>query len=391
MSKTMLMTNEEVMLAAGITAEEIAAVKTSDQTVKVNTLSAIYGKLMAFVYEQRIEWANLRNPLAALEKGYASMNGGSLNGFFSETLIRTRDKGTNGLYGGTPYIPGGALKNPYTDVDYGKAPIQYVFGINAKLQRDLNYDAPDLVMNLKEYSLISFIDGKLATIDAENNASVFAIENNVLNCERFQYKNYADCEVFTDAYSLNEFMHEVMISQKYPEDNTQFKRVPFNTTRQERNFVIILDEQFAFKFAERFQYKQYLKPFIFRSEDSDRYGVQEERSNILMVNRLTPTTLASGEILDPLNMTAATLPEGVKLIGRIVDFAAVKFGMGLKTSVNKNLNSRTFWYNEIQDYCFDMSDAYVNVPLLINETTFKADRIIHVQQEPAPTARTATK
>lgn len=374
----MLMTNEEVLLAAGVTADEIASIKTADQTVKVNTLSVIYGKLMAFVYEQRIEWANLNNPLRSLEKGYASMNGGSLNGFFSETLIPTRKKGDNALYGGKPYIPG-VITNPYTAQDFGEKPIQYTFGINAKLERSLNYDAPDLVMNLKDYSLISFIDGKLATLAAENNASVYAIENNVLNCERFQYKNYADADVFNTPDELNSFMHKVFAMQNYPEKNTEFKRVPFNTTRMQRNFVLIIDTQFAFDFAQKFQYKQYLKPFLFRSEDSDTYGVQEERTNIIEVDELTPTTLGDGEILDPLKMTAATLPANTKLIGRIVDFAAVKFGRGQKTSVNKNLDSRTFWYNEIEDYCFDMSDAYVNAPLLINTEKFSADRIISVR------------
>lgn len=379
MSKSMLMTNEEVLLAAGVTADEIASIKTADQTVKVNTLSAIYGKLMAFVYEHRIEWANLRNPLRILEKGYASMNGGSLNGFFSETLIPTRERGANNLYGGKPYIPGGAITNPYTTINYGANPLQYVFGINAKIERNLNYDAPDLVMNLPDYSLISFVDGKLATCAAEDNASVYAIENGVLNNERFQYKNYADCEVFTDPKRLNSFMHSVFAMQNYPEANTQFKRVPFNTTRAQRQFILIIDTQFAFDFAQSFQYKQYLKPFLFRSEDSDTYGVQEERTNIIEVNELTPTTLAENEILDPLNLTQATLPANAKLIGRIVDFNAVKFGRGLRTTVNKNLNSRTFWYNQIDDYCFDMCDAYVNVPLLIDTTKFNADRIISVQ------------
>ena len=54
MPKTMLMTNEEVLTAAGVTAAEIAAIKTADADISVHTLDAIHKKLMAFVYEQRI-------------------------------------------------------------------------------------------------------------------------------------------------------------------------------------------------------------------------------------------------------------------------------------------------------------------------------------------------
>lgn len=104
--------------------------------------------------------------------------------------------------------------------------------------------------------------------------------------------------------------------------------------------------------------------------------MQEERSRIIEVDALNPTTLAANTNLDPMNMTAATITGG-KLIGRIVDFNAVKFGLGFKSAISKPLNARTTYYNEIQDYCFDMCPAYVNVPLVIADD-FKSDRIISV-------------
>ena len=148
----------------------------------------------------------------------------------------------------------------------------------------------------------------------------------------------------------------------------------------------MLEDDFAFKFAQDFQYKQYLKPFVYRSEDSDTYGAQiKEESNIITVDALTPTTLATIEgtnpplyqLLDPLNTTPATLPEGTRLIGRIVDFQACKFGVGMKTSVDYPLNSRVSHYDETQDLCLNMCDAYVNVPLLVSEN-FDANRKIHI-------------
>lgn len=378
MSKSALMTNEEVLLAAGVTTEEISAIQGEDALTRTNTLDAIYEKLMSFVYEQYIEWANLDNPLRGLEKGYAALNGGSLNGFFSETLIPARAKGTNGLYGGKNYEPK-VVTNPYETQDFGADPIQYVFGINAKIERSLNYNRDDLRMSLKDYSLMSFVDGKLATLGAEDNASRYIIENRTINNERFQYKPYSDCPTFSNPGDMFAFMHKVFKMQNFPDVNTEYKRTPFNSTRRERNFVILIDSEFAYDVANHYQFKQYLKPFVFRSEDSDTYGVQEERSKIIELDALTPTTVTQGSIFDPLNQTDATLPANTKLIGRIVDFNAVKFGVGTKSTLVKPLNARTYWYNQIEDYCFGMSDAYVNVPILINTQNWTSDRVISVQ------------
>lgn len=378
MSKTQLMTNEEVLLAAGVTADEITAIKSADALVRTNTLDAIYNKLMAFVYEQRVEWANLDNPLRSLEKGYAALNGGSLNGFFQETLIPVRAKGANGLYGGKNYTPK-PITSPWdaSNIDYGAEPIQYTFGVNTKWERRLTYDRDDLLMNLKDYSLASFIDGKLATIDAEGNASRYAIENATLNNERFQYKKYANCPVFENPSDMLEFMYKVFSSQRFPDTNTEFKKTPFNTTRKARNYVLIIDTNFAYLVANHYQFKQFLKPFVFKSEDSNNYGVEEERTRIIEVDALTPTSSSETAVFDPSNQPAATLPANAKLVARIVDFNAVKFGVGKKSTLNIPLNARTYQYDEIEDYCFDMCDAYVNVPILINTATFNPNRIFY--------------
>lgn len=94
-----LMSNEKVLKAAGVTDEEITAINTADANVIVNTLEPIFNKLMSYVQIQRVEVARLDNPLRGLEKGYAAMNGGSLNGMFQEVLVQARDKGADNLYG----------------------------------------------------------------------------------------------------------------------------------------------------------------------------------------------------------------------------------------------------------------------------------------------------
>lgn len=370
-----LMSNEKVLKAAGVTDEEITTINTADANVIVNTLEPIFNKLMSYVQTQRVEVARLDNPLRGLEKGYAAMNGGSLNGMFQEVLVQARDKGADNLYGGKKYAPK-TITNPYVTFDYGKDPLSFIYKINAKMERMIDYDAADMLMALKNNSLDDFIMGKLAVLQSENNAAEYVMENNVLNCEEYQYDTYANVQKFSDAASLNAFMHKVFAMQRYPESNMQYKKVKFNTTRGTGDFVLIIDTQFAFDFAQKFTYKQYLKPFLFRSEDRDNYGMQEERSRIIEVDALNPTMLAANTNLDPMNMTKATITGG-KLIGRIVDFNAVKFGLGFKSAISKPLNARTTYYNEIQDYCFDMCPAYVNVPLVITDD-FKSDRIISV-------------
>ncbi len=382
MARTQFMSNEQVLLAAGVTQEQINQIKTADAQNAVNTLDAIHNTLMSFVATQRIEAANLRNPLASLEKGYAAFNGGSMNGFFQDTLVQTRDKGNNGLYGGKSYQPSQPATNPWTDQDYGKAPIQFTYGINTKIERSLTYDRNDFLMALNNNALGDYISAKLATLESENNGSRYAIENAVLNCEAFQYANYADALSFSDAAQLNSFMHKVYKSQDFPEANTQYKRIKFNTTRGNTDLVFILDSEFAFDFAQKYQFKQYLKPFLFRSEDADNYGTQTERSRIVEVDSLTPTTLAQNAVLNPLNMTARPMTDGKKLIGRIVDFSAVKFGIGMKNAITQPLDARKSRYHEVNDYVFNMCGAYVNVPLII-DSDFSFDRIIHTVSENA--------
>lgn len=380
MAKTQFMSNEAVLLAAGVTQEQINQVKTADSTVAVNTLDAIHNTLMSFVSTQRIEAANLRNPLASLEKGYAAFNGGKMNGFFQDTLVPVRAKGDNNLYGGKAYNPATPATNPWTDQNYGENPIQFTYGVNTKIERALTYDRNDFLMALNNEALGDYIAAKLATLEAENNGSRYAIENGVLNCEKFQYMDYASAPSFSNAADLNSFMHKVYKSQDFPETNIEYKRIKFNTTRRNSELVFILDSEFAFDFAQKFTFKQYLKPFLYRSEDSDTYGTEAERSRIIEVDKLTPTTAANTEVIDPLNMTPAVIPNGKKLIGRIVDFNAVKFGVGMKNAITQPLDARKSRYQEISDYVFNMCGAYVNVPLLI-DADFNFDRIIHTVSE----------
>lgn len=372
MPKTQLMTNESVLLAAGVTAAQITAIKSSNSTTAVNTLDAIYNILMSFVASQRLEIANLNNPLRVFEKGYADLNNGNLNGMFQEIFVQARDIGTNKLYGGVSREVK-KPRNPFSSQDYGKEPIQFTYGVNAKIDRYLEYNREDFKMALMNETLIDFISDKIAVLESENSGSRYAIENNVLNCERYQYLTYAAAPTFTNGYDFNEFVNKVMKSQNFPETNMTYKKIKFNTTRKTGGLCLVLESDFIFKFAERFQAKSFLKPIIFKSEDKDTFGTTSEIDNIIEVDNLTPTTLAENAILNPLKITVATLPANTKLIGRIIDFNATKFGIGSKTSVTYPLDSRISHYDETTDYCFDMCGAYVNVPLLIS-STFNYDR-----------------
>lgn len=202
MSKTMLMTNEEVLTAAGVTAEEIAAIKTADADISVHTLDAIHKKLMAFVYEQRVEWANARNPFQPLERAYESFNGGSLNGFFSETLVPMRDKGNNNLYAGMRHVPG-EVRNPYQSLDFGKEPLQYVYGINASIKRFIDTDLYDFLMFFRRGSMLDYVNSRIPLMEQEGIATREIIENNVINNERFQYDDYANVPVYNNAYDFS--------------------------------------------------------------------------------------------------------------------------------------------------------------------------------------------
>lgn len=379
MPKTQLMTNEQVLKAAGVTDTMIQAIKTADSDIAVNTLDAVYKILMSFVSEQRIEWANLRNPLDIFEKGYAVFNGGELNGMFQETLIPPNAKGTDGLYGGKAHVVASA-QDPWDNQYYGTTPIQYTYGINCSIDRHVDQERQAFLMFLKRYSLIDFMKSGIQILEANGNGSRYAIENNVLNCEAFQYLPYADVPVFENAADLNAFMHKVYKMQSFPEANMQYKKTKFNTTRRNGDLVFVLDSEFAFDFASKFQYSSYLKPFMWRQSDRDGYEVQAERSRIVEVDALTPTVLptgATGDVFDPLKLTAATLPTGTRLVGRIVDVNATKFGIGAFDSTTFPLSARVMHYDETRDYVFNMCDAYVNVPLLISDD-FKADRIISV-------------
>lgn len=375
--KNAILSNDEIMLGAGITQEQINAVKTANATNAVNFLEAIHNTLISFVATQRIEAANLDNPLRMFEKGYAAYNDGKMNGMFQEILVPTRAKGDNNLYGGKKHVVK-EVRDPWTTQDYGADPLSYIYGINTKINRFLDYNRDDFSMALKYESLGDYIAAKMATLEAENNGSRYIIENNVLNCEAFQYETYANAESFANAEDLNSFLHKVWAEQRIPEANTKYKKVKFNTTRKNSNLVFVFDTNFIFDFAQKFTFKQYMKPFIFRSEDSDTYGAQEERSTIVEIGELTPTTLAENTILDPLNMQAATLPAGKKLVGRIIDWNAVKFGIGLYSSVQFPLDAVTNHYDEVRQYVFNMCPAYVNVPIII-DANFRSDRIISVQ------------
>lgn len=378
MSKTQLMTNEEVLTAAGVSASEIAAIKTADATTQVNTLEAIHKKLMSFVYAQTIEYANLSNPLTVFEKSYAEHNNGELNGMFEEVLVPTRAAGDDGLYAGKPYVPGAPV-SPYTKVDFGADPLQYVYGINAKIERGINWDMDDFRMALNNEALGRYISAKKATLVQEDYGARYNIENNVINCEIFQYKPYATAEKFDDADSLDSWLHKVWTSQKYNKTNTQFKKTPFSTTRGISRLFFILKEDFWYDYAKNFQISNFLKPFMYRSEDRDNYGAQVTvEKSMVMVDELTPTTLAAGQILNPLSMTAATtIPAGYRLVGRVVDWNAVKFGIGVTPVMEKQLDPVTWFHDEVAQYCFDMCDAYINVPILVKDV-FDGSRKFHI-------------
>lgn len=386
MPQTQLMTNEQVLKAAGVTDDMITAIKTADATTAVNTLDQVYKILMSFVSEQRIEWANLRNPLESLEKGYAVFNGGSLNGMFQETLIPPNAKGADGLYNGKAHVVANA-PNPWDNQYYGTTPIQYTYGINCTIDRHVDQERNAFLMFLKEYSLIDFMKSSIQILEANGNGSRYAIENNVLNCEAFQYKTYATCPVWSNAADLNAFMYKVYKMQSFPESNMQYKKTPFNTTRRNGDLVFVLDSEFAFEFASKFQFSSYLKPFMYKTTDRDGYETQAERSRVIEVDALTPTQLpagSTGDVFDPLKLTAATLPANTKLVGRIIDVNATKFGIGAFDATSFPLSARVMHYDESRDYVFNMCPAYVNVPILISDD-FKADRIISiVDTTPAP-------
>ena len=377
MPKKMLMTNEQVLRAAGVSQDLINQVKSVDTSTAVNTLDAIFNTLMSYVSTQRIEVANLKNPLSVLEQSYASFNDGSLNGLFQEILIPVRDKGENNLYGGRVRTVGD-VKNPYASQDYGKKPLEYTYGINAKTERDINWNREDFLMALKEGTLSEFVRSRIATMESENNGSRYIIENNVLNCEKFQYKDYDEVESFSNAFDLSAFIHKVFKMQDFPEKNMDYKREKFNTTRGTGNFVLIIDTEFWYKFSQKYQFSSFLKPFVFKSQDKDTYGTEIKVERIIEVDKLKPTTLSENAILNPMNMQEKVLSDNKKLIGRIVDMNAIKFGVGAKTSVSYPLDSRTSYYTEANDYCFNMCDAYVNVPLIVDEN-FDFDRVIHTK------------
>lgn len=388
MAKKPILTQEEILLAAGVTQAEINAVKTADATTAANMLSAIHKKLISFVYSQVVEYANLSNPLSVFEKSYSYHNAGSEHGFFQEVLVPTRAKGANALYGGKPYIPGKPLNWYDTDnIDFGADPISYMFGINAKIQRDLNYDPDDFLMALNNNALPKYISAKKATLIQEGYGARYSMENNVINCEKFQYDDYANVPVYSDAEALNLAMHEIWTSQKYNDTNTKYKRTKFSTTRGISRLFFILDENFWYEFAQNFQIKEYLKPFVYRSSDIDTYGAEVTvDKTMVLVDKLTPTTLATNAILDPTNMTAKTLPANTKLVGRIVDWNAVKFGLGRVSVMEKPLDARTWIHDEIADLCLDMCDAYINVPILISDT-FESHRLFYINDKtPTPPA-----
>lgn len=389
-------TNDEIMLAAGVTADEIASIKTANATTAANFLEAIHDTLISYVHSMAVEYANLSNPLSVFEKSYAEHNNGSLNGMFEEILVPTRDAGTNGLYAGSAYTPG-APTDPWTAIDFGKAPLSKIFKINAKIKRHLNWDREDFLMALNNNALPNYLAAKKATMIQEGYGARYNIENNVLNCERFQYKDYSAVPVHTDASELDSWIHKVWTSQKYNGTNTEFKRVPFNTTRGISRLFFILEEEFWFDYAKNFQLKEFLQPFVWRREDSDEFGTEVTAENtVVKVDKLTPTTLAANQILNPLNMTAATLPANTKLVGRIVDWNAIKFGMGVRRPLNIPLDPNTYDEQVIEQYCFDMSEAYINVPILISTNSFDSHRKFHIIDDTPATpsiaaAKTASK
>lgn len=371
-----IMTNKRVLKAAGVTDAEITAIETGDAAIYA--LDNIHKKLMAFVYEQRIEWANANNPLAPLERTYADLNGGEENGFFSETLIPMRDAGANGLYGGTPYVPGKPY-NPWEDEYYGETPLQYTFGINTEIDRHVKWTEKDWLMYFRKYSLIDYALSGVQILSQEDIAMRYAIEKNVLGCEIFQDKPYAQQTVFSDAADLDQHMFDVYDSARYNATNTKYKKVKFSTTRRTRDLVYILKSSFWRKFAQRFQFGSYLKPFI-NSDENGNMNVNGVNARVILVDDLPATTLSANAILDPKNMAAATLPANSEMVGRIVDMNAIKFGIGARDAKNIPLDARNTQYDLICSYIFDMCDAYINTPILVS-TTFNADRILQVKDQ----------
>lgn len=83
-----VMSTEEVLTAAGVSSEEITAIKTADATTAVNTLDAIFNKLMSFVASQRVEKANLNNPLRVFEKVMRNLITENSTDFFKKYLYK---------------------------------------------------------------------------------------------------------------------------------------------------------------------------------------------------------------------------------------------------------------------------------------------------------------
>lgn len=382
MSKTHFMSNKEVALASGVSEAEYNLIMNADAQTAMGTLDPIHKVLMSFVNEQRIEWANLNNPLEPLFQSYASLNGGSFNGLFSETLIPPNAKGDDGLYNGKAYTPG-SPQSPWTNVNYGTKPIQYTYGINEKITRNVTWNRVDFLPYFKDYSLIDYVRSSQSILQANADATEYVLANKVLNCEKYQYSTYATANVWTKAEDIGQFIYSVFTDQAFPEANMRWKKTKFNTTRRNGELVLILQKDFFHKYAQQFQFSSYLKPFLYVSQDAgagelDRWKVGEERSRIILVDELTPTTLGENQILQPRLLQPATLPANTSLVGRIIDMNAVKFGVGTMTSVEIPLSSRDVYYEETQDYCFNMCDAYVNVPILVS-SDFEFNRIIYTK------------
>lgn len=379
--KDMILSNAAVLKAAGVSDELIGKIKTADAATNVNTLSAIYNVLMGVVRSTHMELAKASNPYGVLERGYAEFNDGSQNGFFREILRPMRDKGANQLYGAENYnvkVP----KNPWTAQDYGKEPIQYLFGINAKIERDLDWNIADFAQVLLESDVKEWMRINLATLAEEDRGMMYAIEDRCINAEEFQNATYASQPVQKTASELNLYIQKVFDSQRFLETNVAYKRVPFNTVREtKRDLVLIMQIDFYREFAEKFQFGSFLKPFAFSEWDNNGNVTSRQVDRIILVPSLTASkisTSGNGEY-DPIkiNETPPTMPANSKLIGRIVDANAVKFGRGRFDAADIRLDARKFHRTEVSDYCFNMCDGYVNVPLIVSDTAFDFDRKIH--------------
>lgn len=66
--------------------------------------------------------------------------------------MQARDKGSDNLYGGKSVVEK-AVRNPFTTQDWGKEPLSYVYGINTKIERFLEYNRQAFLMALKENAL----------------------------------------------------------------------------------------------------------------------------------------------------------------------------------------------------------------------------------------------